>query len=737
MYKTNQKGIAQVLFLLAVVGLVAFLLISSSGGFKSKTFSSIFNINKSRAASTITKKVLLVIYDPILANGQKLHQTQNWNDPMSLDQQVIAAINEASSGNVNYQIVETSERNEWPRKKDGFVYDETSYLSCISNNSTCHQPDEADYAKMWSDLDIANKFSSGQIDAVFVWSFPYSGFDEYAFRIPHDQVPFNQPTDINLYSSRIKNIPDTNGKTVLVMGWNYERGVAEAIHSYGHWVEDALALTVGRGYWNGCRGTSDFDKYTCIAKDITPTTPIQQAGCGSVHFPFNGTVDYDYANMTNQSTICASWYDYPFTTPTTFTLNCTEFACTQLEYLKWWLGYIPHQGGVTDSGNLRNWWKYIADFDNAVIEMKAALPSPSPSPSPTPRPTPTPTPPPSFLNITSPNNGGNFIAGKPMTISWDYYDATACIISARVGSSQVFPVTNINAAVKTYSWIINIGSQTPGSAIRTKIEMSCIKKGGGILFDTSDVPFVVSVPGGCSQACLSDVNTNGLSNTQDYSILRACFGLNESYEFSSGVSCLRTDINKDGSIDTNDYNCMKTTFGQLCTTPNTTDGWSSPLSKRIFVTSRVYQSYVGTNGADMICQSSAINSGISGVWKAWLSDSTHSASGRLNHYSGLYKLLNDKTVANNWSNLISGNIQSPINVDELGRPRANTLVWTGSLQDGSSSANDCSAWSSDSLLSTSTATATVGSSSDTGSGWTNKQTNPCNINKYPLYCIEQ
>ncbi len=324
-------------------------------------------------ANPITKKVLLVNYDPILSNGKKLHQDRGWGDPATLVPQIISSIQNSSGGYVNYQVVDTQNRNEWPRKMDGFRYNETTYNSCMSNHSTCHSPDDMDYNQLWSDLNICSQVSSGAIDEVFLYGAPYFGFDEFAFKIPGDVMPYNPPSNYWIYQGRKKNIPNCNGKTVFVMGWSYERGVAEALHSYGHRTESALVLTLGRGEWNACNGSSDFDHFSCVNMDVSGSTPVTVAGCGNVHFPPNGTSGYDYGNANSVNNACASWNNYPFTTKTVVNQNCNTWGCSQLGYLEWWLGNMPKKTGVNSSGNLNNWWKYIADFDNGVAEAKGVL----------------------------------------------------------------------------------------------------------------------------------------------------------------------------------------------------------------------------------------------------------------------------------------------------------------------------------------------------------------------------
>jgi len=326
----------------------------------------------------LTKKALLVIYDPTLSDGRKLHEARGWSDPQTLVPQILHSLRQSSAGYLNYDVVATEERNEWPRALDGFRYDETSYLTCIDSpdpSADCHLPGDLDYAQMFADLGICDRVVGGTVDEVIVYGAPYFGFDEFAFKIPGDVMPYNTPTNYWLYEGRKKNIPDC-GKTVWVMGYSYERGLSEALESYGHRIESALALTLGRGYWDGCAGhptlgPSDFDHFTCIDKD-TAAAAVTVAGCGAAHFPPNGLTDYDDGNRTFVPNACASWNDYPFTTKTILSQNCTTWGCARLTFLQWWMSHLPNRDGETGNGNLRNWWKYIADFDNAVAVLVRA-----------------------------------------------------------------------------------------------------------------------------------------------------------------------------------------------------------------------------------------------------------------------------------------------------------------------------------------------------------------------------
>src|SRR5262245_41660475 len=68
-------------------------------------------------------------------------------------------------------------------------------------------------------------------------------------------------------------------------------------------------------------------------------------------------------------------------------------------------------------------------------------------------------------------------------------------------------------------------------------------------------------------------------------------------------------------------------------------------NKRMFVTSTTYQggNLGGLAGADAKCADRAAAAGLTGAYKAWLSDSHKSAASRLTHSVGSYSLI-DGTV---------------------------------------------------------------------------------------------
>lgn len=194
----------------------------------------------------------------------------------------------------------------------------------------------------------------------------------------------------------------------------------------------------------------------------------------------------------------------------------------------------------------------------------------------------------------------------------------------------------------------------------------------------------------------------------------------------------------------------------------------SPIvSKRVFLTSSAYNGDLksagskfglgiatsGLDGADKVCQGTANIAKLGGTWKTWLSDSITSASSRLTHSSSPYKLLNGVIVANNWSDLIDGTIQNPINVSELGSLRVSTgknYVWSDTDKNGNkitvfADPNEgnrffnCQNWTA---LYGSTGTSFIGyggAYTSTSSNWTfdDLASLDCQRDLLPLYCFEQ
>jgi hypothetical protein len=165
------------------------------------------------------------------------------------------------------------------------------------------------------------------------------------------------------------------------------------------------------------------------------------------------------------------------------------------------------------------------------------------------------------------------------------------------------------------------------------------------------------------------------------------------------------------------------------------------LAKRVFVTSVALSAdqIGGLEGADGKCQALAERAGVSGTYRAWLSDANRSPATSMSR-SGPYVLVDGRPVASDWSALISGSLDNPIDVTETGASIGIGVhvcvgheVWTNTLADGTTrDEQDCQGWSSAQGVSF------VGYAKEAGVSWTES---PCiNVScasPLPLYCVEQ
>lgn len=121
----------------------------------------------------------------------------------------------------------------------------------------------------------------------------------------------------------------------------------------------------------------------------------------------------------------------------------------------------------------------------------------------------------------------------------------------------------------------------------------------------------------------------------------------------------------------------------------------NPISRRVFLThTSINGNMGGLAGADALCAAEASAAGLSGTYKAWLSDDSTSAASRLTHSSYPYKEVDGTLIANNWDDLVDGGLQAPINKDATGANSGsiNSFVWTGSNPDGSITGTSCTNW---------------------------------------------
>jgi hypothetical protein len=316
------------------------------------------------ALKSHTVRVLALNFDPVLRNhgNVRLSRFMNWNDPRLLTTNLFRHLRESSGGYASYQLVDLVDVDVFPVKRDGFRYDEASYLEMWTNRAKAHQPDSVSYAAIFRQFNLVEKVRQGAIQEVWLWGAPYFGTDEYAMKIPGDRLFY--PTE-NPWFYRPYDIPDC-GRTVWVMGFNYEVGEDNALHSFGHRCEGILSLTVGQGVWDNQKNpTNIWNRFTHLAVDFPDDAQV-----GNIHGGPNAKGGYDYAQTNAVWSAADDWFNYPHLTGAKKLVDRDTWGgpAYHLNYLRWWLDHLPRVSGVT-AGFHNNWWRYIIDYDAAVKEL--------------------------------------------------------------------------------------------------------------------------------------------------------------------------------------------------------------------------------------------------------------------------------------------------------------------------------------------------------------------------------
>lgn len=293
--------------------------------------------------------VLVVVYNPVLEDdgNKKLTEFYGWNDPTTLAQQYIADISECSYGQVAFRVVEYVEHDEWPPLENGFRYTDESFKAMWATKS--FEPGTFDYVYMLDQNGVKARVESGEIDEVWLFSFPGTGCWESCMA-GEGAIWCNGPVIAPYECSR----------PFVVMGFNYERGVDCMLEDLGHRSESILSYVYGS--WNTGSGQilHLWDEFTAYEK-VCPG----EAACGNVHFAPNSTSDYDWGNTAYVESTCDDWLDnFPELTGDKTTVNCSDWGSGDMRmHHKWWFRRFPHCEGESD-GKLINWWKYVIEWHN-------------------------------------------------------------------------------------------------------------------------------------------------------------------------------------------------------------------------------------------------------------------------------------------------------------------------------------------------------------------------------------
>jgi hypothetical protein len=233
-------------------------------------------------------KILPIVINPVL-QGTSLINHYNV-DIENLIKEVSQELSKVLDVSIEFLPLEFSGRI--PIKQDGFQYTEEQYAAVIQDGSIHHEADLIDYQDFMYNFSMISRRQNKEFDEVWVYGGPFMGFHESQMVGETAYVCNSPPIEA----------PCSN---FVIMGFNYERGVGEALEAFGHRTEFIFRHHYPI-FWN---------KYS---KQI-----------GTIHEPFNTTKAYDWSNhdmgIFNGSQKA----------------NCELWNCDGKEYIKWWFKHLP------------------------------------------------------------------------------------------------------------------------------------------------------------------------------------------------------------------------------------------------------------------------------------------------------------------------------------------------------------------------------------------------------------
>jgi hypothetical protein len=344
-----------------------------------------FVYNAKAATGRKEAKVIVLVYNPVLDKStvETLIQRIKANDPVEYSHILVDTIREASWGYMNYKIVDVIKVDGYPIKQDGFRYTNDSFLEVRKTQKW--QPSTSSYRGFFEENKILERCKKENITELWVWGASGMHFDEFAFYMPNRYARFG-PTD-NPWFYRPYDIPPEIGHTMWVMGFNYEVGSDNMIHSYSHRVESMGALAMADGIWETYGKRDPWNVFSWLEMDHKGTPSM----VGNCHVPPNGEGGYDYSNKRKTKSYADNWFNYPNLSGEAREIGSEEWCNSQTGYQRWLLERVPKYPGATKFG-YNNWWVYIANTDEDLPDLKLpdpgkfVLPEGFPAPMPMPKP---------------------------------------------------------------------------------------------------------------------------------------------------------------------------------------------------------------------------------------------------------------------------------------------------------------------------------------------------------------
>ena len=345
-----------------------------------------------RIADQITIKVACVYESPVLRDGKRLHQMYYWRNPQTHAHEICDSLNKATHGAVKFEIVEEHwieqsytyyNKTSTSTKKDYVTYED--FLACFdagNYDGPSRYPETRcsfDYVGLMNHYNFGQKRDAGEIHEVWYCSHPATCCNESrmigegAFWCNSNGIGTSQ-------GAPCKDL-------AIVMWYNYERGVECALESFGHRVESIMHEVYDQPVFQAhtwehvksIESSKAWEKYYAhqgLWKKFEPG----YAQVGLVHFPPNGTYDYDFNNGNQIKSYADEWFDYPYLAldkRNAREMNVKEWAYGtynrgHIGWMMYFLGHLPHFKGLNtvdkNDLHLNNWWYYVVNYNEALAK---------------------------------------------------------------------------------------------------------------------------------------------------------------------------------------------------------------------------------------------------------------------------------------------------------------------------------------------------------------------------------
>ena len=297
----------------------------------------------------VTRRVLTITHNPVLKRqrAKTVREHFGWNDSTALAQGYADDVLYASYGYARYKVVERLEVDAYPVKRDGFRYDEDSYLRAWAQRSF-HDPDGVDYLALVDEFDLIGRVDRGEIDEVWLFGHPYGGYWESVMAGPGAFWCNAPPLKGTEQASR----------RFVIMGFNFERGVGEMLEDLGHRAESIMTKV-----YEQTRGDANlFERFTRYDRRNPG-----QAEVGNVHYAPNSQRDYDWGNPRIVPSRHHTWWQFPDLSGEARPVDARVWGGGDIrQHHLWWLRHLPHVSG-SSGGIAHNWWQYVIDPNLVVV----------------------------------------------------------------------------------------------------------------------------------------------------------------------------------------------------------------------------------------------------------------------------------------------------------------------------------------------------------------------------------